>query len=131
MDLVKKKTVNFDLDTYERLSKLAAQLRMDNPGGGFVSMSAAVAVLLDGFEKNNVANLEEKEAAYNFLCNIQAFNKTLLEAGHLHGKAFVIIPRYAERRFEIFIPSYIVDSSPDRWELVGSFALPENEFTNG
>ena len=49
MDLVKKKTVNFDLDTYERLSKLAAQLRMDNPGGGFVSMSAAVARLLDSW----------------------------------------------------------------------------------
>ena len=54
MDLVKKKTVNFDLDTYERLSKLAAQLRMDNPGGGFVSMSAAVAVLLDHWQRVQV-----------------------------------------------------------------------------
>ena len=54
MDLVKKKTVNFDLDTYERLSKLAAQLRMDNPGGGFVSMSAAVTVLLDHWDRVQV-----------------------------------------------------------------------------
>jgi hypothetical protein len=29
------------------LSKLAAQLRIDNPGGGFVSMSAAVERLLN------------------------------------------------------------------------------------
>jgi hypothetical protein len=47
MDLVKKKTIALDYDTYERLSKLAAQLRIDNPGGGFVSMGAAVGVLLD------------------------------------------------------------------------------------
>jgi len=49
-DLVKKKTIALDPDTYERLSKLAAQLRIANPGGGFVSMSAAVGVLLEGWE---------------------------------------------------------------------------------
>ena len=50
-DLVKKKPVALELDTYEQLSKLAAQLRIDNPGGGFVSMSAAVAVLLGGWKE--------------------------------------------------------------------------------
>ena len=49
-DLVKKKPVALEVATYERLSKLAAQLRIDNPGGGFVSMSAAVGVLLDDYE---------------------------------------------------------------------------------
>lgn len=52
-DLVKKKPVALEVATYERLSKLAAQLRIDNPGGGFVSMSTAVGVLLDGWEKLN------------------------------------------------------------------------------
>lgn len=50
-DLVKKKVVGLDLDTYARLSKLAANLRAANPEGGFVSMSAAVAALLDLWEK--------------------------------------------------------------------------------
>ena len=50
-DLVKKKPVALEVATYERLSKLAAQLRIDNPGGGFVSMSTAVAVLLDKWEE--------------------------------------------------------------------------------
>jgi len=54
MDLVKKKTIALDLDTYERLSKFAAQLRIDNPGGGFVSMGAAVYVLLDHWERVQV-----------------------------------------------------------------------------
>jgi hypothetical protein len=49
-DLVKKKPVALEVATYERLSKLAAQLRIDNPGGGFVSMSTAVGVLLDRWE---------------------------------------------------------------------------------
>ena len=52
-DLAKKKPVALEVATYERLSKLAAQLRIDNPGGGFVSMSTAVGVLLDGWEKLN------------------------------------------------------------------------------
>ena len=53
-DLVKKKPVALEVATYERLSKLAAQLRIDSPGGGFVSMSTAVAVLLDSWdEKTN------------------------------------------------------------------------------
>jgi len=52
-----KKPVALDLDTYERLSRLAAQLRIDNPGGGFVSMSTAVAKLLDGWkELERIAN---------------------------------------------------------------------------
>ena len=58
-DLVKKKPVALDVDTYERLSKLAAQLRIDNPGGGFVSMSTAVGVLLqawDALEAQSYAN---------------------------------------------------------------------------
>ena len=46
-DLVKKKPVALEVATYERLSKLAAQLRIDNPGGGFVSMSTAVERLLN------------------------------------------------------------------------------------
>lgn len=49
-DLVKKKPVGLEAATYKRLSDLAAQLRIDNPGGGFVSMSTAVGVLLDVFE---------------------------------------------------------------------------------
>jgi len=53
-DLVKKKTIALDLDAYERLSKLAAQLRIDNPGGGFVSMGTAVGVLLDKYEEQRV-----------------------------------------------------------------------------
>ena len=53
-DSVKKKPVALDVATYERLSKLAAQLRINNPGGGFVSMSTAVGVLLDSWdEKTN------------------------------------------------------------------------------
>jgi len=48
-DLVKKKTIALDPDTYERLSKFAAQMRIDNPGGGFVSMGTAVGVLLDAY----------------------------------------------------------------------------------
>lgn len=50
-DLVKKKPVALEVTTYERLSKLAAQLRIDNPGGGFVSMSTAVSRLLDKWEE--------------------------------------------------------------------------------
>ena len=46
-NLVKKKPVALEVATYERLSKLAAQLRIDNPGGGFVSMSTAVERLLN------------------------------------------------------------------------------------
>jgi len=46
-DLVKKKPVALEVATYERLSKLAAQLRIANPGGGFVSMSTAVERLLN------------------------------------------------------------------------------------
>jgi hypothetical protein len=42
-----KKNIALHLDTYERLSRLAAQLRIDNPGGRFVSMSEAVGLLLD------------------------------------------------------------------------------------
>jgi len=49
-DLVKKKPVALEVATYKRLSDLAAQLRIDNPGGGFVSMSTAVGVLLDTYE---------------------------------------------------------------------------------
>ena len=49
-DLVKKKVVALEMATYERLSKLAAQLRIANPGGGFVSMSTAVERLLNSFE---------------------------------------------------------------------------------
>ena len=53
-DLVKKKPVSLEVATYERLSKLAAQLRIDNPGGGFVSMSTAVERLLNLWdEKTN------------------------------------------------------------------------------
>ena len=53
-DLVKKKPVALEVATYKRLSDLAAQLRIDNPGGGFVSMSTAVGVLLDSWdEKTN------------------------------------------------------------------------------
>jgi hypothetical protein len=48
-DLVKKKPVALETATYKRLSDLAAQLRIDNPGGGFVSMSTAVGVLLDAY----------------------------------------------------------------------------------
>lgn len=50
-DLVKKKPVALDVATYKRLSDLAAQLRIDNPGGGFVSMSTAVGVLLEGWKE--------------------------------------------------------------------------------
>lgn len=50
-DLVKKKPVALEVATYERLSKLAAQLRIANPGGGFVSMSTAVGVLLEGWKE--------------------------------------------------------------------------------
>ena len=46
-DLVKKKPVALEVATYKRLSDLAAQLRIDNPGGGFVSMSTAVERLLN------------------------------------------------------------------------------------
>jgi len=99
----------------------------DANGGGRIYNPDFLTVLMDAFEKGNVENLQEKEAAYNFLCNLEAFAKTLGEAGHLHGKVFVIVPLYFERRFEIFTPSYVVDSSPDRWELTGSFDLPKNE----
>lgn len=63
MDLVKKKTINLDLDTYERLSKFAAQLRVNS--GAYVSMSAAVGVLLDGFDvlkKCEELNKNEQES---------------------------------------------------------------------
>ena len=107
-DLVKKKPVALEVATYERLSKLAAQLRIDNPGGGFVSMSTAVAKLLDVF---------------NTLENIQAFSKTLGEADELRGKAFVLIPFWDEDRIDICTPSYRVESSPDQWDVVGSFLV--------
>jgi hypothetical protein len=64
-DLVKKKPVALEVATYERLSKLAAQLRIDNPGGRFVSMSAAVGVLLNTLEvlkKCEELNKAEKES---------------------------------------------------------------------
>ena len=44
-----KKSVALELSVYAKLSKLAADLRAANPGGGFVSMSAAVGVLLDAY----------------------------------------------------------------------------------
>lgn len=47
----KKKPVALDAATYKRLGDLAAQLRIDNPGGGFVSMSVAVGVLLEGWKE--------------------------------------------------------------------------------
>jgi hypothetical protein len=53
-DLIKKRTIALDYETYERLSKFAAQLRIDNPGGGFVSMGAAVGVLLDHYARVQV-----------------------------------------------------------------------------
>lgn len=46
-----RKSVALEIDTYSRLSKLAADLRSANPGGGFVSMSVAVRVLLDKWEE--------------------------------------------------------------------------------
>ena len=53
-DLVKKKPVALEVATYERLSKLAAQLRIDNPGGRFVSMSAAVERLLNLWDEKTI-----------------------------------------------------------------------------
>jgi len=113
--------VRVTLPTHARLMRAAAA--MQNKSGAYTSMDAAINTALDAWEKTE--NLPEKEAAYNLLGNIEAFAKTLGEAGYLHGKAIVIVPLYAERRFDIFAPSYIVDSCPDRWELVGSFALPD------
>jgi hypothetical protein len=46
-----KKSVALDLSVYIKLSKLAADLRSANPGGGFVSMSVAVGRLLDAYEE--------------------------------------------------------------------------------
>lgn len=111
-------------DVYDRFSRLLLEEQLKR---GKLTAPQFLDLVLDAFEKSNVENLQEKEAAYNFLCNLEAFAKTLGEAGHLHGKVFVIVPLYFERRFEIFTPSYIVDSSPDRWELAGSFDLPKNE----
>jgi len=51
LDQKENTSIALEVATYERLSKLAAQLRIDNPGGGFVSMSTAVEVLLDAYEK--------------------------------------------------------------------------------
>ena len=66
-DLVKKKPVALEVATYKRLSDLAAQLRIDNPDGGFVSMSAAVEGLLNLWdawkveqEKNAILKLENE-----------------------------------------------------------------------
>jgi hypothetical protein len=53
LDCLESESIALDPKTYQRLSKLAAQLRIDNPGGGFVSMSAAVGVLLDKWEQFN------------------------------------------------------------------------------
>ena len=66
-DLVKKKPVALEVATYERLSKLAAQLRIDSPGGSFVSMSTAVGVLLDHWENRNGFVIRHKENHSYFL----------------------------------------------------------------
>lgn len=60
-DLVKKKPVALEVATYERLSKLAAQMRIDSPGGSFVSMSAAVGLLLDTLDVVNQLNAAREE----------------------------------------------------------------------
>ena len=46
-----KKSVALEFSVYAKLSKLAADLRAANPGGGFVSMSTAVERLLNFWDK--------------------------------------------------------------------------------
>ena len=74
-DLVKKKPVALEVATYERLSKLAAQLRIDSPGGSFVSMSTAVAVLLDKWEEAGMV-ASVIDACMQSLPNLKPENET-------------------------------------------------------
>jgi hypothetical protein len=64
---------------------------------------------------------------FNTLENIQAFAKTLGEADQLRGKAFVLIPFWDENRIDICTPSYRVESSPDQWDVVGSFSIDKSK----
>lgn len=60
-DLIRKKSIALDTQTYERLSKFAAQLRLNSEGGAFVSMGAAVAVLLGGYYEPTTIKAADNE----------------------------------------------------------------------
>jgi hypothetical protein len=49
MDLVKKRTISLYPETYARLTRLAAELKLQRLDGGMVSLDMAVGVLLDGW----------------------------------------------------------------------------------
>jgi hypothetical protein len=51
MDLVKKKSIAIRPETYARLTRLAAELKLKREDGGMVSLDMAVVVLLDGWKE--------------------------------------------------------------------------------
>jgi hypothetical protein len=53
MDLVKKKSIAIRPETYARLTRLAAELKLQRLDGGMVSLDMAVGVLLDFHKKWN------------------------------------------------------------------------------
>ncbi len=53
MDLVKKKSIALNPETYTRLTRLAAELKLQRLDGGMVSLDMAVGVLLDFYKKWN------------------------------------------------------------------------------
>jgi hypothetical protein len=58
MDLVKKKSIAIRPETYARLTRLAAELKLTRLDGGMVSLDMAVGVLLDKWEKWNERAIE-------------------------------------------------------------------------
>jgi hypothetical protein len=54
MDLVKKKSIAIRPETYARLTRLAAELKLQREDGGMVSLDMAVGVLLDTYEERRV-----------------------------------------------------------------------------
>jgi hypothetical protein len=54
MDLVKKKSIAIRPETYARLTRLAAELKLTRLDGGMVSLDMAVGVLLDHYARVQV-----------------------------------------------------------------------------
>ena len=53
-DLIKKKSIAIRPETYARLTRLAAELKLQREDGGMVSLDMAVGVLLDTYEEQRV-----------------------------------------------------------------------------